>query len=306
MIIDCHAHVWSLATGEYGWLGEERWGPIRRDFTLDDLHREMVASAVDQVILVHAADTMSELDRMVAAAEAHDWVVAVVAGGNAADLEQVRAVVRSAASGDCIVGFRHMTGWGEGYRDSVGSEAFYQGARLLADAGLAVELHVTSPIEMGWARDLADRVPSSPIIINHLGKPPISQPDPAAATVWREQVKAVSEAQNVSIKFSGWAPPEVGSVTSTLVRPYLDDVVAAFGSERIMFGSNWPTTLVAADYATVTRESLSALASYSPVVRDDILARSAARTYRLKTTHAERRVHVPTPGPEDAPAAERP
>jgi L-fuconolactonase len=40
--------------------------------------------------------------------------------------------------------------------------------------------------------------------------------------------------------FKNWKPEEL--------RPYIDTVVEAFGTGRIMFGSDWPVCLVAASY----------------------------------------------------------
>lgn len=281
MILDSHAHVWTLATGDYGWLDEERWESIRIDFTLEDMRALMVEAAVDQVLLVHAADAIAEVDRMIAAVEHYPWVVGVVAGGSVADLEALGPILQRASATGAIVGFRHMTGWGQCYRDALGTAASFDGARKLAEADIALEFHAPAPADMAWALAFASEVPALRVVVDHMGKPPIASADPATVSVWQEQVRALAALPNISIKYSGWAPVGLGDVTAEHVRPYLAELLAGFGPERVMFGSNWPTTLVAADYATVVRESLAALADYDSATSHEVLYGTARRVYRL-------------------------
>ena len=43
--------------------------------------------------------------------------------------------------------------------------------------------------------------------------------------------------------WKGWKPEDL--------KPYVDRVLDWFGEDRVMFGSDWPVCLLAADYATV-------------------------------------------------------
>jgi predicted TIM-barrel fold metal-dependent hydrolase len=57
--IDAHTHLWTLARGDYGWLGPELQ-PIYRDFTLPDLAPLLAAADMSGTILLQAAPTEAE------------------------------------------------------------------------------------------------------------------------------------------------------------------------------------------------------------------------------------------------------
>jgi L-fuconolactonase len=289
-VIDAHAHVWQLATGEYGWLDEPRWSGIRRDFRLDDLHAEMTASGVDEVVLVHAAATIAETERLVAAAEQHPWIAGVVSGGNLGDLDHLGRVLSVGARAPSLVGFRHMLGWGQAYTDTLEDGTAFEGAKMLAGAGLTIEFHVTSPAEMSWVPRLAAVAGDVPVVVDHLGKPPLLEADMPARGAWSCLVAELAEVPTVYMKFSGWSTPPRARVVASQVEPYLDHVLESFGPERVMFGSNWPTTLVSADYDTVTRESAAALGRLSATVRAGVLANAARAAFRLSHSEADTEV----------------
>ncbi|MCY7330872.1 MAG: amidohydrolase, partial [Saprospiraceae bacterium] len=47
-------------------------------------------------------------------------------------------------------------------------------------------------------------------------------------------------------------------------RPYLDVVFEAFGSQRVVYGSDWPVCLLAASYAEQKALLADYIASFSP------------------------------------------
>ena len=91
---------------------------------------------------------------------------------------------------------------------------------------------------------LADRLPEQPFVLDHLAKPRIRD---GALEPWAARVRELALRPNVWCKVSGmvteadwthWRPAEL--------RPYLDVAFEAFGTDRRMFGSDWPVCLVAA------------------------------------------------------------
>ena len=63
--------------------------------------------------------------------------------------------------------------------------------------------------------------------------------------------------------------------------PVADTVLAAFGPERIMAGSDWPVCLLAADYPSVLRLAQSLVASLSPAEQTAVFKSTAARVYGI-------------------------
>jgi L-fucono-1,5-lactonase len=58
-------------------------------------------------------------------------------------------------------------------------------------------------------------------------------------------------------------------------------VLEAFGPERVMFGSDWPVCLLAADYGRVADAADELCAGLTAGERADVFGGTARRAYRL-------------------------
>jgi L-fuconolactonase len=88
----------------------------------------------------------------------------------------------------------------------------------------------------------------------------------------------LAELPNVTCKLSGLVTEaDWKSWTPEQLRPYIERVVAWFGRERCMFGSDWPVCLLAASYQQVNDVVRS-------VVGDDenVFGAVACRVYQLR------------------------
>ena len=69
--------------------------------------------------------------------------------------------------------------------------------------------------------------------------------------------------------------------TADDLRPYVHHVLGMFGTDRLMFGSDWPVSTLAAEYQTVTDTAREILSSLSPEAQADVFGGTATRFYRL-------------------------
>lgn len=112
--------------------------------------------------------------------------------------------------------------------------------RMLADRGLVLDV-VGDAAVIGLATRLAAEVPALRIVIDHVGNMRIDGQPPKPAL--REAIEVAARQPNVSCKVSAIvenvavnpAPRDVAFYT-----PVLDLLWAAFGPDRLLFGSNWP------------------------------------------------------------------
>jgi L-fuconolactonase len=63
---------------------------------------------------------------------------------------------------------------------------------------------------------------------------------------------------------------------------YLDVVIAAFGTERVMIGSDWPVCTLSGDYVSTMRVVAEYVQQFSAKIRDDILGNNCARFYHIE------------------------
>ena len=65
------------------------------------------------------------------------------------------------------------------------------------------------------------------------------------------------------------------------LEPAVRSAVAVFGSERLLFGSDWPVALLNGSYGHVVRESVKAIRSVAGNDADAILGGNAVRLYAM-------------------------
>jgi L-fuconolactonase len=63
--------------------------------------------------------------------------------------------------------------------------------------------------------------------------------------------------------------------------PYADHVLAAFGPDRVLFGSDWPVCELAASYARVVETAHALTAALSETERHQVFEGTARRAYAL-------------------------
>jgi L-fuconolactonase len=155
-----------------------------------------------------------------------------------------------------------------------------RGLAAIADLGLAYDLLVRER-ELPAARAVAERLPQLGFILDHLGKPRIRE---AQLEPWATELHALARLPNVTCKVSGlvteadwdtWTPEQ-------LVR-YVAAAADAFGPDRLLFGSDWPVCLLAADYAEVVAAAEQALEAVglTTAERELVFGANARRVYRL-------------------------
>lgn len=123
------------------------------------------------------------------------------------------------------------------------SETFRANVATLAKHDLSFDLCVTQK-QLGIARELALACPEVRFILDHCGVPSIAEHESTQCDSWKEWssgIRALSEVPNVACKFSGitaYASAEQRTVDG--LRPYLTEILEAFGAGRIVWGGDWP------------------------------------------------------------------
>jgi predicted TIM-barrel fold metal-dependent hydrolase len=128
------------------------------------------------------------------------------------------------------------------------------------------------------ARRKAGHIPDLRIVIDHIGKPPIVA---RGWEPWGSLLARAAQMPNVFAKLSGRDSGNAGQWSAADIDPYLDHALRLFGSDRLMFGSDWPVAILRGGYAKVWRETNAALSRLSSRERDKILGGTACDVYHL-------------------------
>ena len=131
------------------------------------------------------------------------------------------------------------------------------------------------------AAEFVGRFPEQKFVLDHLAKPSIKAGE---IKVWAQNIRSVAKNGNVYCKLSGLVTEaDWTKWNSETFRPYLDVAFEAFGTDRLMFGSDWPVCLLAASYAQVKEVIENYTRDLSAAEKEKLFGFNAARFYGLAT-----------------------
>lgn len=269
MIVDTHHHFWDPARIPQPWMTAEH-AVINRSFEPPDLEPLLRACDIAGTVLVQSAANDRDTDYMFELVADVPWVRAVTAWVALDDVERVRLRLRELGTHAKLRGIRHLIHQ-EADPHWILRREVQDGLSLVAEAGLVLELPAEFPLHLGDVPELARRHPGLTLVIDHLAKPPHGTP---AMARWSAELEAAAEHPNVVAKISG-----IGTVD---LEPAVAVAFAAFGAERLMFGSDWPVSLLRREYGEVVGATVDAIRTVAGDDAPAILGDTAIRVYRLE------------------------
>ncbi|MFJ8794872.1 amidohydrolase family protein [Streptomyces sp. NPDC102462] len=279
-VVDSHLHVWDPGLAAYDWLGPAM-SPVDRAMRFRDARPALRRAQVTAAVLVQAADNDADTDLMLATAARNPEVVGVVAWVPLDDPDRARARLTVLRHDPHVVGVRTLLHERSDPEWILGSDAG-AGLALLAEAGLTFDYPTSSPAALRHLPELAARHPTLRLVVDHLGKPPVGGGREERAE-WHRLIAAAAQHPRVHAKVSGLysASGALDAWTTDEVRPFVEDALELFGPERLMYGGDWPISVLAGGYARTWEAVCELLAPLAPDDRAAVLGGTAARCYRL-------------------------
>jgi len=258
LIVDSHHHLWDLSRLDYGWMppGDN---VLKRDYLPSDLDPLLRKNGVSATVLVQAHESVEEADWLLDLFHANELIAGVVAWVDLTSPDVGEVLDRLVTRGG-LVGIRHGAEQ-DPDPEWLTRDDSIRGLREVAARGLAYDV-LTRPHQLWQIPPLAKKVPDLRMVIDHISKPPIatSEMEP-----WATDIARVADLPGVHCKVSGmvteadhwkWTPDDL--------KPYVEHVLDIFGPGRVMFGSDWPVSLLAAEYHEVLAAALQAAGRLSP------------------------------------------
>jgi L-fuconolactonase len=244
--IDAHHHFWRI--GRYGYPWIEPAGALDRDFGPDELAPLLAQHRIARSVLVQTIASLDETRWFLELAERHAWIAGVVGWVDLADAA-VAATLDGLISrhGRRLVGVRHNL-HDEPNDRWILRDDVARGLAAVAARGLAYDLLIR-PRHLPVVVELIRRQPELRLVIDHAAKPAIAE---RGWDDWAAAMAAVAGHPQVFCKLSGlvteadhrrWQPADL--------KPYIEHLLAVFGPQRVIFGSDWPVCLLAASYERV-------------------------------------------------------
>ena len=274
MLVDAHQHFWQLADRNGAWPPPEL-AAIYRDFLPGDLAPLLEANGVARTVLVQSMPNEDDTRFMLGLAERNPFIGGVVGW---VDMKAPDAPARIAALAQdpMLKGLRPML-------QDLDDDRWIDDAALdpAVDAMLRHGLRFDAlvlPRHLPALLAFATRHPDLPIVIDHGAKPLIAQ---GVMAPWREDIARLAALPQVCCKLSGLVTEAGPDWDVERLRPYVDHLVASFGPQRLIWGSDWPVLDLAGDYAGWIAASRALLAGLSDADRAAVFGGNARRFYRL-------------------------
>ena len=273
--IDAHQHFWEFDAIRDSWINEDM-AILKNNFLPGQLRSLLKENDIDGSVVVQSDQSEKENIFQLNNAVDNDFIKGVVGWVDlqSADIEDRLAYYQQFKK---LKGFRHVL-QGETQRDLMLTPSFKNGISLLKKYGFTYDLLVL-PDQLKYVKELVETFPDQLFVIDHLAKPGIKNKD---ITDWKKDIVALAPYKNLYCKISGMVTEaDLKNWKQEDLTPYMDVVVETFGTNRLMYGSDWPVCLLAASYHQTKNIVDSYFATFSVIEQDDFFGKAAAEFYKL-------------------------
>lgn len=273
--IDAHLHIWDRAVSHYTWLRPDS-GELYADFSPADAEAALRSARMDAAVLVQAEDTLRDTEYLLGVADRSSWVAGVVGWVPLDDPPAAEAALERWMRNPAFCGVRQLIH--NDPRDALlGYPRVIETLRMIADAGLALDVPDAWPRQLAGMTRAATAVPGLTVVVDHLAKPPIGREDYPA---WREALAAAAALPNTVAKLSGLQGGGP-ALTVDRLRETWDAALELFGPSRLAYGGDWPMTVPHGGYPAVWSVMSALIAELSPSEQGEILGGTAMRVYGI-------------------------
>jgi predicted TIM-barrel fold metal-dependent hydrolase len=277
-VIDAHVHFWDPTELHYPWL--DALPALGRAFLPAEYAATTGEAPIAQVVFVEANCRPEEAGREVQLIErlasAEPRIAGIVAFADLANGAAVDQTLQALSRSRLVKGVRqNIQGQPAGF---CLRRAFVEGVRLVGRVGLTFDLCATHD-QLSEVADLVDRCPDTRFVLDHCGKPAIRG---RSIEPWSTHIARLAAHESVCCKLSGLlTEAEGGRWCEADLLPYAARVVECFGTERVLYGSDWPVLTLAGSYGDWYGFTDRFTAAWPALERRGFYGDNAARVYRL-------------------------
>ncbi len=274
--IDSHMHFWDQEfLGGYAWLQEVP--SIRHRHDPSTLHVEAESDLPEKIVFVECgAPPVAEVAWIEKLAAQEPRIRAIVAHVTVTEGAKTVAALAEMKRHPLVRSIRHN--FQHEAVDACVQPEFVRGVHAVGAAGFNFDLCCFHP-QLPHVQELVRQCPEVNFILDHGGKPGIRA---GLTDPWREHIRELAGMPNVVCKLSGLVTEaDHQKWTVAELEPYVAHLLATFGSQRILFGGDWPVAKLACGYLRWLNIARDLVADLSTDEQAAIFAGNAERVYRI-------------------------
>ncbi len=276
MKIDSHQHFWRYSPDEYAWITDDM-KVLKQDFLPEDLAPLFSRTGIHGSVAIQARQSLAETRWLLNLAGENEFIKGVVGWVDLCS-EKPEDQLMEFLPNPKFVGVRHVI-QDEPDELYILRKEFIRGIGLLQKFNLVYDIlifarHLPQTIEF------VKKFPNQVFVLDHIAKPEIRH---QKTSPWKENLIKLAAFDNVYCKISGMVTEADWSRWKEAdFRPYLDTLTDAFGTDRLMIGSDWPVCRLAGSYTDVLEIPVNYFAGFSLLEKEAIFGRNAEQVYQLK------------------------
>lgn len=277
MIVDTHLHLINKSALTYPWLAGVP--ALDRDFLYATYEAEArrvgIEAALHMEVDVDPGEMELETSEIRQLAQRPGSLLQGAIAACRPEEEGFAAYLERQQADPLVKGFRRVL---HVMPDEL-SEAtlFRENIRRLGGSRFTFDLCVL-PHQIPKAIALADLVPDLQFVLDHCGVPDIRS---GAEHPWRDHMSEVAKRPNVVAKISGVIAYADENWTAQTLRPYVEHTIAAFGWDRVVWGSDWPVCTLGGNLSTWVAATHALIQGCSADERTKLLSANARRIWNL-------------------------
>jgi L-fuconolactonase len=274
MQVDTHVHFWKYDKMKDGWI-TDNMKILQQDYLPQTISSTLKGNDIDGCVAVQVDQAEVETLFLIELAKTHDIIKGVI-GWVDLQNENIEERLRYFSQFPVIKGWRHIVQ--SEPDDFLLGKNFQRGIRALQPYGYTYDVLIYHH-QLKPALEFVSQFPEQKIVIDHCAKPDIAN---KKIDEWKSLIQEIAKHPHVFCKLSGlfteakwkqWSPADF--------YPYLDVVFNAFGTDRLMFGSDWPVILLSAIYVQWKSLLEKYMENFDEEDREKIFGSNAVQFYNL-------------------------
>ncbi|TBC90249.1 amidohydrolase (plasmid) [Rhizobium leguminosarum] len=278
MFIDTHLHIIDRSALPYPWLSDAP--ALDHDFLYETYATEArrcgITTVLHMEVDVDPAAMQAETDHVASIAKKEGSLIAGAIVSCRPEEESFAAYLERQKADPFVKGFRRVL---HVVPDDVSEGAlFRENIRRISGSGLTFDL-CTLPHQASRVTALIDLAPDVQFVLDHCGVPDIRSD---AFQPWKVGISEIARRPNVVCKVSGVvAYADAKTWTAQTLQPYLEHVIASFGWDRVVWGSDWPVCTLGGGLSSWVAATHAMLFGVSEAERSKLLFANAQRLWSL-------------------------
>ena len=273
--IDSHQHFWQYNPDNHKWITDDM-KVIQRDFLPSDFLPILQKNNIEGCVAVQVDQTEEETDFLLQLSDILDFIKGVV-GWVDLRADNIYERLEYFSQFKKLKGFRHIV-QSEKDTEFMLRPKFKNGIAELGIYDFTFDILIYHD-QLEQAIQFVKLFPEQKFVLNHIAKPDIKSGE---YVLWQTDIKKLALHQNVFCKVSGmvteaewddWKPSDF--------KIYLDTVVKAFGTDRLMYGSDYPVCTLAATYEEQLNITTEYFSSFTSLEKKKIMGENATKFYGL-------------------------